>query len=49
MPNLAILTDLDALKRKLRKVLKLETYKTPPKVVSPISVYSIQLYNTDTL
>ena len=41
MLNLAILTDLDALKRKLRKALKLETYKTLPEVVLPISIYNI--------
>ena len=41
MPNLAKSTDLDALKRKLRKALKLEDYRTPPKVVLSIRVPSI--------
>ena len=49
MLNSAILTDSDTLKHELRKALKLETYGTPPKVVSPISIYNMRPYNTDTL
>ena len=41
MPNLAKLTNLDALKRELRKVLKLKDYKTPSKVALSVSVPNI--------
>ena len=38
MPNLAKLTDLDALECELRKALELENYGTPFEVVLPVSV-----------
>ena len=40
-PNLAKLTNLDALKCELRIALKLEDYRTPFKVASSVSVPSI--------
>jgi hypothetical protein len=48
-PNLAKLTNLDALERKLRKALKLEDYRTPLKVVSSVKVPSMQSTNIDAL
>ena len=48
-PNLAKLTNSDALKRELRIVLKLKNYGTPFKVVLSVSVPSIQFTNIDTL
>ena len=48
-PNSAKSTNSDALKRELRKALKLEDYRTPSKVALFTSVPNIQSTNIDAL
>ena len=48
MFNSAKLANLNTLKCELRKVLKLENYKTPFKVALFINIPSMQSINTDT-